>query len=273
MNEFDDYAAIDAVNWSTLKHLRESALAYRHALSTPRTDTMALMLGRAAHTLMFEPEKFYREFAIWTEGDRRGAAWLDFKAENEGKTILKPAEIDDVSNMADAVRRHPLVQPYFNGAEFEKPLVWKDPVSGLQCKCRADWLIQASRTLLDFKSTRSIDGRRFGAEAARFGYHLQLAHYRNGVKHALGWAPERVLLVAAEKAAPHDVAVFEIDSDTMDIADVEVQDLLLRLAGLRAANEWPGKYSEEQALQLPAWVYGTDDEDDADGFGLSFGGE
>lgn len=271
MSHFDDYAAIDAVNWSTLKHLRESALAYRHALSVPRTDTTALMLGRAAHTLMFEPHKFETEFAIWSEGDRRGAAWQEFKAANEGKTILKPAEIDSVANMADAVRRHPLVQPYFVGAEFEQPLVWTDPVTGLPCKCRTDWTVESTRTLLDFKSCRSIDGRRFGAEAARFGYHLQLAHYRNGVKHALGWTPERVLLVAAEKLAPHDVAVFEIDNETLDIADVEVQDLLLKLAGHRAADQWPGRYSEEQALQLPAWVYGDDDEDDADGFGLSFG--
>lgn len=272
MNAFDAYAEIDAVNWSTLKHLRESALAYRHALSVPRADTTALMLGRVAHTLLFEPHKFDTDFAIWSEGDRRGAAWQAFKEANESRTIVKPGEIDDIANMADAVRRHPLVQPYFEGAKFEQTMVWADPVTGLQCKCRTDWTIPSSLTLLDFKSTRSIDGRRFGAEAARFGYHLQLAHYRNGVRHSQGWTPKRVLLVAAEKTPPHDVAVFEIDSDTLDIADVEVQDLLLRLAGHRAADQWPGRYSEEQALQLPAWVYGNDDEDDADGFGLSFGG-
>ena len=142
-------------------------------------------------------------------------------------------------------------------------MVWSDPVTGLPCKCRTDWTIPTERVLIDFKSTRSIEGRRFGAEAARFGYHLQLAHYRNGVRHSQGWFPKRVLLVAAEKTAPHDVAVFELDNDTLDIAEVEVQSLLLALAGHRAANQWPGRYSEEQALQLPAWVYGNDDEDDA----------
>lgn len=267
----DDYFAIDAVNWSTLKALRESALHYQHALSVPREDTMALALGRAAHALIFEPDTFADRFVIWQGGDRRGNKWEAFAEANAGMTIFKPAEIDDVVNMAQAVRQHPLVQPYLVGAEFEAPMLWRDQATGLQCKCKVDWIQPSRRVLIDFKSTRSVDGRRFGAEAARFGYHLQLAHYRNGVRHAAGWTPERVLLIAAEKTAPYDVAVFEVDPLTMDIADVEVQDLLVKLAAHRVSKSWPGRYSEEQALQLPAWVYGDDDEDDANGFGLSFG--
>lgn len=271
MNARNEYTAIDAVNWSTLKAMRESALAYKHGLTVPRADTMALMLGRAAHALIFEPDTFADEFAIYEGGDRRGKAWEDFKAEHHDVTIFKPAEIDDVTQMADAVRRHPLVQGYFTGADFEQPTVWIDAVSKLRCKARTDWLVPHTRTLIDFKTTRSIEGRQFGREAARFGYHMQLAHYRNGVRHGLGWMPERVLIVAAEKAAPYDVAVFELDKLTLDLASDEVEQLLLKLAGHQAADQWPGRYSEEQALQLPAWVFGDDDEDDASGFGLSFG--
>lgn len=271
MNARDEYFSIDAVNWSTLKLLRESPLHYRHALSVPREDSMPLMLGRAAHTLIFEPHKFDTEFAVWEGGDRRGNDWKAFAEANAHRTIFKPAEIDAIVEMAFAVRAHPLVSPYFTGAQFETPMLWTDKVTGLACKCRTDWIIPSTRTLIDFKTTRATDGRRFGAEAARFGYHLQLAHYAKGVEAALGWKPERVLIVAAEKAAPYDVAVFEIDSVTLDIADVEVQDLLVKLAAHRIAGDWPGRYSEEQALQLPAWVYGDDDEDDANGFGLSLG--
>lgn len=267
---YDEYAKVDAVNWSTLKELRESAMHYRHALEIPRADNLALMQGRALHALTFEPATFEENFAIWEEGDRRGAAWQAFKAEHSGKTILKANEIDEVAAMADAVRRHPLVQPYFEDAEFEQPVVWVDPTSGLRCKARTDWLIPKRRLLLDLKSTRSINGRILGREAARFGYHLQMAHYRNGVHYACDWTPHQVLIVAVEKTAPYDVGVFEVDAQTLEIADVEVTDLLVQLAGHRATDTWPGRYSEIQALQLPAWVY-EDDEDDIDGFGLTFG--
>lgn len=270
MDPHDEYAAIDAVNWSTLKAMRESAMHYRHALEIPRTDNLALMQGRALHTLTFEPHLFSECFAIWEDGDRRGNAWQAFKIEHAGKTILKASEIDEVAMMADAVRRHPLVQPYFDGAEFETPQIWVDPTSDLRCKARTDWLVPKRRLLIDLKSTRSINGRILGREAARFGYHLQMAHYRNGVRHACDWMPQQVLIVAVEKTAPYDVGVFEVDSQTLDIAEVEVTDLLVQLAGHRASDTWPGRYSEIQALQLPAWVY-DDDEDDIDGFGLSFG--
>lgn len=263
MNDHDTYARIDAVNWSTLKALRESAMHYRHALEVPRTDNLALMQGRALHALVFEPDLFAEHFAIWEEGDRRGKEWQAFKEANSDKTILKAGEIDDVTAMADAVRRHPLVQPFFDGAAFESPIVWTDPTSGLKCKARTDWLIPKRRLLLDLKSTRSIDGRILGREAARFGYHLQMAHYRNGVRHGGGWTPEQVLIVAVEKAAPYDVGMFEIDAQTLDIADAGVTDLLVQLAGHRATDTWPGRYSEIQALQLPAWIYSDDDEDPA----------
>ena len=50
-----NYTDIDAVNWSSLKWMRESPQMYRYRLSVPMEDTPALALGRATHTLVFEP--------------------------------------------------------------------------------------------------------------------------------------------------------------------------------------------------------------------------
>ena len=44
------YFEADAVNWSTLKLLRESPMAYRHALTHKRADTADLAVGRLVHT-------------------------------------------------------------------------------------------------------------------------------------------------------------------------------------------------------------------------------
>lgn len=269
MSTIDTYAAIDAVNWSTLKALRESAAHYRHALEVPRPDTTALALGRLAHTLIFEPILFADRFAIWEGGDRRGKAWQEFAEAHSDRTIFKPNEVDDIVNMAAAVRSHPLVAPYFEGAEFEQPATWIDPTTGLKCKARTDWTIRSRRILLDFKSTRSTHGRQFGYEASRYGYHLQMAHYLNGMRYGADWDPQQVLIVAAEKKAPYDVAVFEIDRETLMIADTEVTDLLVQLKTHREADTWPGRYESIQALQLPAWVY-TDDDEAAD-LGLQIG--
>ena len=263
----DSYNDIEGVNWSTLKALRDSPLHYRYTLEHGREDTPQLALGRVTHALIFEPETFARDYAVYEDGDRRGKAWEAFTAEPEGRTIFKPSEIDDAVAMAEAVRRHPLAEPYLDGGRFEQVLTWKDQPTGIDCKCKADWIVPRRRLLVDLKTTQSIDGRRFGASAARFGYHGQLAHYEAGVKSALGWAPEEIAIIAVESHAPYDVGVFVVGDDTLHAGREEVRELLDRLAFQRKLNDWPGRYSEKQALQLPAWMFA--DEDDQDGtFGL-----
>jgi hypothetical protein len=251
-----DYFAAPGVNWSTLKNLRDSALAYRYRLDVPIDTTPAMALGRLTHTLVFEPAKMDDEYAIWTDGDRRGKAWNEFKEANAGKLIFKPAEIDVALRIADAVRAHPLVKPYLVDGLFEHAISWVDPDTDLLCKGKPDWLQPSTKTLVDLKTTKSIEARRFGAQAARLGYHQQLAMYRGGVEIALGWKPAKVCIIAVESDAPYDVAVFEVEKDALDMAEVEVKELMLELQACRRADKWPGRYTTEQVLQLPGYIHG-----------------
>lgn len=265
------YEDIDAVNWSTLKLLRESPMAYRHGITNKREDTDALAFGRLVHSLVFEPETFGRDYAIWTGGRRAGKDWDAFCAGNEGRTIFKADEIDAASAIADAVRLHHLVAPYLDGGRFEAPIFWIDGETGLDCKARPDWIVEGSRTLIDLKTTVTIDGRRFGNLSARYGYHCQLAHYAAGIEAALGWRPEQVKIIAVEKTAPYDVGVFNVLDAELYAGAEEVRELLRTLKAHRESDTWPGRYTEEQALQLPAWVFLEEDDADADGLGLVIG--
>ena len=264
------YESVHAWNWSRIKHLADSPAHFQHALTAPDQSTQPKAFGTATHILAFEPDLFDARCAIWTEGARRGKAWEDFKAQNAGKLIFKPDEIDVCVQMADAVRRHPLVQLYLNGGAFERPVYWTDAATGLNCKAKPDWLLPGRRVLVDLKTTRSTHPRQFGAQAAKMKYHCQLAHYRNGVEADLGWKPEKVLIVAVESAPPNDVGVFQLDEETLWIGHCEVQELLAKLRYCLQTNRWPGRCEQEQALQLPAWVYGADDdESDADALGIT----
>lgn len=272
MNRFE-YDSVDAVNWSSLKYMSESPAKYWHMLDHKREDTPALAFGRAVHTMVFEQELFDAEIAIWDGEARRGKAWSDFKDANVGKTIFKSSEIDEAIAIASAVRAHPLVVPYLQDAdaEFEHSVIWTDVNTGLKCKARPDWIVPSTRTLIDLKTTISIDGRRFGAAAARYMYHCQMAHYAAGIHAARGWMPKQILLVAVEKSAPYDVGVFEIDADALWYATDEVGKLLERVAECRASDTWPGRYTEPQALQLPAWVGMDDDDEGPDALGIELG--
>lgn len=268
---FDDYCAIDAVNWSSLKHLSPkhggSPLRYQHALKTESADTAARALGRAAHTLTFEPDRFDLDYAVWTEGDRRGKAWLDFKAANGDRTILKADEADTARAIADAVRSSPAVAPYLDGGEYERTVLWHDPTTGLKCKARLDWINPRRRALVDLKTTVSIEARRFGLIAARLGYPCQVAHYFEACVNGLGWTPDECVIVAVESSAPHDVGVFVLDDDALTYGSEIVAELLSELAARRKSGRWPGLYRDEpQRLELPAYLF--EDDGDLETFGI-----
>lgn len=256
MSRFAEYASMPGVNWTRLKHMRDSPLAYRHALEAEAPDTDTLALGRITHTLVFEPEHFKADYAVWTGGRRAGKEWDAFCERHAGQTILRDDDLVTAHDMAEAVKRHPDVRPYLAGGEFERIATWTDPRTGLACKARLDWIVPKRRTVVELKTAVSIEARRFGLACHRYGYHCQIAHQVNGCTHGFGWTPERRKFVVVEKAPPHDVAVFDVSEEHLDIGATELAGLLERLKLCTDANHWPGRYEGEQALQLPAFVHG-----------------
>jgi len=272
---FDDYAKIDAVNWSTLKHMRKSPLHYKHALDNPRADTTRLALGRAAHTAVLEPDTFMLHYACFKGAIRRGAKWDVFKEQHEGETILKVDEYQTCLAIRDAVRKHQVASTYLFEGSAEHSIIWTDGETGLQCKGRIDWVSRSKPAIVDIKTTSDVSADRFGATCARMLYHAQLAMYSDGYYAAHG---ERlpVVIIAAEATAPHDVAVYTLDEDALYAGSEIYRELLVKLKLCRNQNRWPGRYEDEVTLRLPAWAFGDEEGDDAsdiNGLDLSFSGE
>src|SRR3954468_23785885 len=84
-----DYAAVKAVNFSTLKEMAVSPKRYRHRLKTPRQATRSMDLGTAAHTAILEPNRFMLDYALFEGKRRAGKEWKAFEAASGGKQIVK----------------------------------------------------------------------------------------------------------------------------------------------------------------------------------------
>ena len=52
---------------------------YQHRLTTPRSDSPAMRLGRAIHTAVLEPDLFPVHWTLY-DGRRAGNAWTEFSA-------------------------------------------------------------------------------------------------------------------------------------------------------------------------------------------------
>ena len=261
----NEYAAIDAVNWSTLRAALDSALAYSHRLANPPAETDAMRLGRATHTAVFEPDRLLHEYVIWTGGRRQGNEWEQFKAMHAAQTILRPDEYDCAVAIRDAVRGHKPAAALLRSGMAECTLTWTDEETGLACKARLDWL--SDKVLADLKTTRSIDGREFGRHAAAMRYHGQFGFACMGLRANGIEVP--VKIIAVENEPPHDVCVFHLDEEVLWAGEDKARAALDLVAECRKRRRWPGRYTEEQKLVLPPWEYpGIDDES----LGLVIGG-
>lgn len=269
-----EYQALDAVNWSTLKELRRSPLHYRHRLATPRDDTAYLAMGRAVHTAVLEPDLFPVQYAVYTESKSKGEGakkrWEAFQAANAHRTILDEDDYNRALAIRDAVRSHPRAMAYLERGLAERPVVWTDEKTGLRCKARLDFVSRSRPAVVELKTARAVEPRRFASAAAQLLYHGQLAFYRAGWRAAHGEDLDPVI-IAVESEAPHDVVVYRFDDEARDEGDALAAELLQELATRRRTGEWPGlDRGEEQTLTLPGWA--LPDTGDADDLGLTFGG-
>ena len=253
---FDDYRARPGINWSRLKLARISALAYRD--TPPRKDTASLGMLRAVHALVLEPENFGADFAVYQGKTRQGKEWEAFKVEHEGKTILNVRESTDAAAIAAAVMRYEPAAGMLGAANCrtEVSLYWDDITTLLQCKGRADIIVEFDDEvwLVDLKTVRSINPRQMASDAARMGYHGQLAHYAAGVEAMTGKPVTRWGLLCVEGAAPHDVGLYWLDDEARDAGRALRDDLLQRVNDAARDDVYPGQCPEPADLSLPAWA-------------------
>lgn len=255
---FDEYAAIEALNGSSIVHMRKSPMHYRHCLDNPQPPTEAMILGTATHQLILEPERV-GDFAVWGEQEaekvRRGQVWEAFKAMHAGKLVVTKAQRDQMIGMAVSARRNVPVMKYASAkGSTEVVLVWDDPVYHRRMKGRIDKLITKGHIIFDLKTTRDCGKYRFGGQAYTLGYHIKMAIYASGYRTLTGKEP-KLVLGAIESKAPHESAVYRITTDVLLQGYDDLSVLMKKLADCEATNSWPSAEPEELELSLPTYAY------------------
>jgi len=257
MTTFDEYRDLPGINWSSLKQFHHSARMFRYYQNHPSPDKPAYALGRAVHCAILEPDRFDADHVVYDGKVRRGKAWDAFKEEYAGKEILKPGEMAQVEVMREAVLDH-VAGEYFTGGRSEVNLEWNDGPTGLTCKGRADYI--RGPLLIDLKTARDVDPRRFARAAADYLYHGQMAYYFDGAQMS-GDLPEpgmSPLIVAVQSQPPWDVAVYQITDDQLQWGRNLYRSYLDQLAAGLESDVWPGVAPDVVPLELPEWAAGSE---------------
>lgn len=239
---------------------------FRHAQATPPEPKKTFELGSAAHKLVLGegPNLVKVDAEKWTTNAVKAEVATIRKA---GAIPLKPAEYQQVHDMADALRRHPVASMLFDPARGkpEQSLFWRDRPTGVMRRARFDWLPDARSGRLiipDYKTCRSADPGALARAVEEFGYHQQDDWYRAAAR-ALDLADDTAafVFVCQEKTPPYVVTVVEMDAEARRIGAARNRRALETFAECTATGRWPG-YSDEIAyLSLPAWAAIRDTEE------------
>jgi hypothetical protein len=258
-----EYHAHPAISKSHLDQVAKSPLHYwaRH-LDPNRVvpePTPAMAIGSAVHTHVLELDQWDARYVSAPDGiDRRTKAgkaeWEAFTAAATGRTVLPKVDADLVMRMAQSVFSHPAAAMLLAlPGKAETTHLWTDAATGLQCKCRPDWLTDDGRLLVDLKTTEDAS-RGFAKSIAQWRYHVQASWYLDGIEQATGTRPEQFLFLCVEKKAPYAVAVYAADAEMIAAgAQAAARDLNV-LATCKAAGAWPGYSDQIEPISLPPWM-------------------
>lgn len=251
----EEYHAHPAIGSTSLKRILRSPAHYRYEMENPSEPTPAMQFGTKCHQALLEPALFEKAVDMpLFEGKGSRAAKEEWLLENHGKMILKPGEGDQIRGMLKAVSKHKTARALLSGGMSEVSLFWKDPGTGIDCKCRPDF-IHGGNIVVDVKTTTDASLDAFQRTIARLKYHLSGAHYLTGASTYFGTKFETFINIAIEDEAPWGIHVFELDQPTIEKGEELRRRALLRLAACRQMDQFPGYPEEIVPINLTPWAW------------------
>lgn len=260
----DDYFAWEAVSNSKLSLMNRSPMHYKHGFGE---STPAMRLGSLVHSGVLEPLSIAKRYVFMPDysnhpenttanGDRSfsGATKFvkqmqeTFRRMHHNKEIVSEPEYDMMVGMATALVSNQAAKNLLREGVAEVSLVWVDPMSGLTCKSRIDWLDRESGRFCDLKTT--MDAGEFERSIVKYGYHRQMAFYGRGLE-ANGINAEPWIL-ATEKSAPYGCRTAPMDVVSISYGHKELDVLLQRVLDCQQSGQWPG-YANPESWSCPDW--------------------
>lgn len=253
------YFEIPAISKSGMEFFLQSPLHFwSHNLDPNREKqepSDAMKLGSAIHCAILEPSEFDKRFVKAPNFDRRTKegkeAHKKFIESSGGKEALSDSEWQTCQAVAKSVQSNLTAQAILEEGEAEVSIVWEDPIEGVLCKARMDWL--GAGFIVDLKSTDSAAPQDFARKIAQYNWHAQAAWYMEGIKNLTG--EEHIFVFGAlEKQAPHACAFYQLDDEALAYARVKNRTLVEQYAKCLKNNSWPSYPDTISQIKLPAWA-------------------
>lgn len=255
-----EYHALEGISKSGLDLVNRSPAHYKYP--APRVPTRFMDVGTAIHCAILEPEEFARKYMILNGIKTRTAPEYKKAAKVLGpELVLTETEGAEVTGMMEASKLNKQAQASLAIAgNAELSVIAKDPVTGIQVRCRFDWLTDCGDAL-DVKKTQDVRDDAFSKSVHNYRYHVQQAFYEDVYFWLTGERLKSFKFWAIEQKKPHSNRIINLDHEAVMEGRRAYRANLNLLADCIDKDVWPGIYQDEGIVSLPPWAFDFSDEE------------
>lgn len=277
--DIDAYHSGAGISKTGLDEIARSP-AIHYALSRaqdrpPRKERAGQLEGALAHCAILEPDEFDRRYAVTPyDAPRRPTAtqwgakkpspesvaamdwWREFEARTSGARIITAEQYETAQAQAKSVMQIDEVADLLSDGLPEVSAYWRDPATGVLCRCRPDWVHETPDgvILLDVKTCASAAPDEFARQIWRKRYHVQAAYYSDGYCIAANRPVLAFVFVAVESEYPYAACAMAIDDAWMDAGREAYRRDLETYARCLKDDYWPGYSSGVELLSMSKWM-------------------
>lgn len=242
---YHEHSAISRTGLKCFRDEGRRVYHARHVLRLPEAQkkpTDAMKLGSLCHAELLEPGTLEGQFAIrpdeWQDWRTKAAKqWRD-EQEAAGKIVVTREDIADKLAIVQAAVAVAGDFVTHKDAVVEQSIFWRDEVTGMECRCKPDWLIPRGGMSLvfDFKTTADASPSAFHNQIGTLGLQWQHLHYMHGVASEHMTKAVDFIFVAVETSYPFRASLHRIDI-TQEMKD-EYRRTLEAMAECYRTDDW-----------------------------------
>lgn len=175
-----------------------------------------------------------------------------FKVTMGDRSIISKEQFEQAKSMQDQMSMNRAVKNLIGNGFSEQPFCWyPEGEDGLMKKCRMDYNRQG--LVIEYKTTIDPSGEQFAKDIGNMGYHRQLAWQFDASTRMLGEPPKGALIIAQDKEAHDDIAIYAVDPMSLGIGAAENDAAFEAIKERMATMNWKSYPEEIRPISLPRW--------------------
>lgn len=280
------YHGLPGLSSTGAKKILRSPAHFQHYISTPHEEKSEFDVGSLVHAKVLGvgakhtvypdgngPETYVHDGVEITNvldktGGLRTTASKMFadEARAHGLIPVKRVQARVINKIAESVLSNDTARALVEGGHAEVSMFATDPVTGVDCRGRLDYL--RPKTITDLKtSAGAASESEFARQFFRIGYDVQFGHYDWLYKQITGESLP-FLWIVVETEAPYVTNVFALEDKAQEIGRERAARARARYAEARDSGRWTGYANEQRRpiglIKAPQFaIYDSIDEENA----------